>query len=195
MKIGIAIGLVALSLWQPVRVRAQEATPTPEGPRVEVLDGEGVNVRAGPSQVFDPPVGRLVPGQSAQILGKVNSAQYVWLKIVYFGGPDNIGWVAALPGAVQITGDLESVPVVSEVPPTPTVPATPTIPFGQITITPANANRLPTFTPPAIIPRPTLLPEQGIAPNGGAFPPALAILGLFVLGVLLAGVSVVRGRG
>lgn len=192
VAIGLAVaGLAALNLWLPLSVRAQEATPTPGGPRMEAF--EDVNVRAGPGTFYDQ-IGRVVPGQTAPILGKVTTQQWTWLKIVYFGGPNNEGWV--VQQFVRVSGDLAAVPELVEIPPTPTLPPTPTIPFGAITITPAaNANRPPTFTPPAIIARPTLLPEQGIAPNGGAFPPALAIIGLFVLGVLLAGVSVVRGRG
>jgi hypothetical protein len=186
------IGLAVMVQWPSPHAHAQTATPDPNGPRVEAF--EDVNVRAGPNTVFDPPIGRLVPGQTALILGKYPTAQYLWLKIVYFGGPNNEGWVVR--ELVRTVGDLEAVPVVAEIPPTPTVPPTPTIPFGEITITPfAGENRLPTFTPPVIVPQPTLLPAQGVLPNGGTFPPALAILVLFVLGVFAGGISLLRGRG
>lgn len=165
---------------------------TPEGPRVEPYDA--VNVRAGPNTDYDL-VGRLVAGQTAPIVGKVTVGQFVWLKIVYFGGPDNFGWVYS-GTEVRVVGDLASVPEITEIPPTPTLPPTATLELGvPVTVTPNPvANRLPTFTPPALVVRPTLLPAEGVS-TSGSFPPALAIILLFVTGLFVGVVGLLRSRG
>jgi len=167
---------------------------TPGGLRVEVF--EDVNVRAGPGTDYDL-IGKLVAGQSETILGRATVGAFVWLKIVYFGGPDNTGWVLA--GLVRVAGDVNTLPEVA-VPPTPTLPPTATLgAFVEVTATPGGAavvsERLPTFTAPAPVIRPTLLPAQGLASGGGAFPPALAIIALLVMGVFAGLVSLIRSRG
>jgi len=84
-------------------------------------------------------------------------------------------------------------------PPTPTLPPTttplPDTTQGSVfdsTATP-NANRLPTFTAPAAVALPTLLPAQGVS-TGGAFPPAVLIIVLLVLGTFGILVSLLRLR-
>ncbi len=187
-------GLAALSLSTP---SAQPASAAPAaqatagGVQVEVF--EDVNVRAGPGTDYDL-IGKLVPGQTETVLGKALNGQFLWLKVVYFGGPDNTGWV--LSGLVRVVGDLDAVPDLA-IPPTPTRPATATLAvFVEVTTTPGpEAGRLPTFTPPAPPIRPTLLPVQGAASGSGAFPPALAIIVLFVMGAFAGLVSLIRSRG
>lgn len=187
-------GLAALSVSAP-SVRPASAAPqaqaTAGGVQVEVF--EDVNVRAGPGTDYDL-IGKLVPGQTETVLGKALNGQFVWVKVVYFGGPDNTGWV--LSGLVRVVGDLDSVPDL-ELPPTPTRPATATLEvFVEATTTPRpDEGRPPTFTPPAPPVRPTLLPVQGAAAGGGAFPPALAIIVLFVMGAFAGLVSLIRSRG
>jgi hypothetical protein len=175
----VALGLLGRerALAAPIR---QADTPTPPLVRVEVLD-EFTNVRAGPGTNYDL-VGRMNRGQGGEVLGKVVFGDLVWLKVVYIGGPDNTGWV--FRNNVQVIGDLALAPDLA-VPPTPTLPPTsrpnPDTIFGTATPDP-NANRLPTFTAPPPVVRPTLLPAIGAADERG-FPPALAIISLFVLGV------------
>lgn len=187
-------GLAALSLSAPAvrsAVAAPPAQATAEGVRVEVF--EDVNVRAGPGTDYDL-IGKMIAGQAEAVLGKATNGQFLWLKVVYFGGPENTGWV--LSGLVRVVGDVQAVPDLG-LPPTPTRPATATLEvFVEATTTPGpDAGRPPTFTPAAPSVRPTLLPVQGVASGSGAFPPALAIIVLFVMGVFAGLVSLVRSRG
>jgi uncharacterized protein YraI len=175
-----------------VAAAAQQAgTPTPEGgPRGEAFLDEPTNVRAGPGTDYDL-VGTLVKGQGGAILGQVLRSPYVWLKIVYIGGPDNAGWV--LKDLVRVAGDLNTVPIL-DLPPTPTLPPTSTAPVEAFEGTPTpGPQRLPTFTAPPPVVRPTLLPVQGVR-EGGGVPPALIIISLFVLGAFGALVSLLRRR-
>lgn len=187
--------VLALLWFMPVaRITAQE-TPTPSGPpRVEVAFGEeGVNVRNGPGTDYDL-IGRIVIGQSAEIVGQTFNGDFLWYKIVYFGGPDNFGWVFSR--TTRVIGDMSNIPTIDEIPPTPTLPPTPTIPFSDVTVTPdPDADRLPTFTPPAAVARPTLLPPEGINASSGTIPPALLIVVLFVIGLFAGVVGLIRSRG
>lgn len=188
----------SLALLRPVWAESPgrpAAQGTPTGPRVEVPGDPGfANVRAGPGGEYEI-VGRLVLGQTAPIVGKVTLRQFVWYKIQYFGGPGNFGWVSG--NAVLTAGDVAGVPEVAaiDIPPTPTLPPKPTLELGGVltaTVSPA-ANRLPTFTPPAIIIRPTLLPEQGQT-TGSGFPPALTIIILVLVGVFSGIAGLIRSR-
>ena len=187
-------GLLAagLLLRRPMAAAARQAgTPTPAGgPRVEAFLDEPTNVRAGPGTDYDL-VGTLVKGQGGAILGQVLRSPYVWLKIVYIGGPDNTGWV--LKDLVRVVGDLNTVPIL-DLPPTPTLPPTSTAAVEAFEGTPTpEPQRLPTFTAPPPVVRPTLLPVQGVR-EGGGVPPALIITSLFVLGAFGALVSLLRRR-
>lgn len=171
----------------------QAATATLPPIRVEVVD-EFANIRAGPGAEYDL-VGRMNRGQVGEILGKALRGQFLWVKVVYFGGPDNAGWVNINTGAVVVVGNVDLVTELP-IPPTPTLPPT-TVPgidtiFGTATPDP-NLSRLPTFTPPPPVVRPTLLPAIGAETRGG-FPPALAIISLFVLGGFGLLVSLIRQR-
>lgn len=192
---GLAIGLWLAGvvwLYPPTEVIAQQAaTVTPEGgPRIEVF--QDVNVRAGPGTDYDW-IGSMIKGQSGAILGQAVRGPYVWIRIVYIGGPDNEGWV--LKDLVRVVGDLNAVPTVVP-PPTPTVAptSTPGAEVSEGSATPGlNVTRLPTFTAPPPVVRPTLLPVQGIR-AGSRVPPALIIISLFVLGAFGVLVSLLRGR-
>jgi hypothetical protein len=195
--------VISLAGHRPVAAKPL-AQATEAGPRAEVIEGFA-NVRAGPGTDYDL-IGTMILGQSEAILGKATVGDYMWLKVVYFGGPDNAGWVLA--GLMRVTGgDLSAVPDLA-IPPTPTRPPTATLSaFGlpeteltpgegtvAATAVPGQTQRPPTFTPPVIGIRPTLLPAQGVA-SGGGFPPALAIIVLFVMGVFAGAVSLIRNRG
>ena len=193
----LIFALALAALWV-ARSRAAVAAPpvqavteTPPPNRVEIF--QDVNVRAGPCTCYDQ-VGVLLPGQTSAIIGR--NPEGTWYEIEYIGGPDGIGWV--FKDLVRVIGDVNSMPTVLP-PPTPTLPPTTTPLPGTTqgpdfisTATPP-ANRLPTFTPPAAVAQPTLLPAQGIS-SGGAFPPAVLIIVLFVLGTLGIMLSLLRLR-
>jgi uncharacterized protein YraI len=195
----ILVGLLAGLWWGALALPAaavvaappgQAATPTLPALRAEAFDTD-VNVRGGPGTDYDR-VGTLVKGQSGAILGQTRVGPYLWLKIVYVGGPDNTGWVAA--DVVRVVGELGAAPTL-EAPPTPTLPPLPT---SAVTVTVAAtftvaAQTLPTFTAPPPVAHPTLLPVQGVS-EGGGFPPAILIIGLLVLGVFGGLISLLRGR-
>jgi hypothetical protein len=173
----------------------QSATETPPANRVEILaTGQGdVNVRAGPGTDYDK-VGVLVPGQTSPIVGR--NPEGVWFEIEYVGGPNGLGWVSR--DVVHVVGDINTMPTIVP-PPTPTLPPTTTpLPGARkgpgLGATPtANPNRLPTFTAPAAVALPTLLPAQGVS-TGGAFPPAVLIIVLLVLGTFGSLLSLLRLR-
>jgi hypothetical protein len=191
MALTLAGGLVAGTRAAVAAPPGQSATETPPPNRVEIF--ADVNVRAGPGTDYDR-VGVLVPGQTSAILGR--NPEGTWFEIEYIGGPNGIGWVSR--DLVHVFGDVDTMPTILP-PPTPTLPPTTTPPPGTTqgsafdnTATP-NANRLPTFTPPAAVALPTLLPAQGVS-TGGAFPPAVLIIVLLVLGTFGMLVSLLRLR-
>ena len=182
--------LLLLGASLPAPVAAQQASSaTPPPVRVEVF--QQTNVRAGPGTDYDQ-VGVLIAGQANEVLGR--SPDSTWLKIVFIGGPDNTGWV--LRDLVTLVGELPNIPTIVA-PPTPTLPPTPTAalfgtPDAEGTPLP-QANFLPTYTPPAPVVRPTLLPVQGTR-QVVSFPPAVLIIVLFVLGAFAGMVSLMRTR-
>lgn len=101
------------------------ATNTPSAPQVRVTTG--ANIRRGPGIVFDPPIGSLAAGATAEILA-VNPSG-TWYKIVYYNGD---GWISAQ--TVEVIGDTSGLPREAG-------PATP-IPFTDTPVatnTPATA--------------------------------------------------------
>lgn len=193
----VVIGVLwAAGRAAPVTARSENLqAPTPTFPpnRVEVID-DFANVRAGPGTDYDV-VGRLNRGQLAEIVGQAQMGQFLWVQVVYIGGPETPGWVNTNSGAVTVVGSLELMPRLTP-PPTPTLPPTATSvdAFVASTATPdPSAGRLPTFTPPPAVVRPTLLPALG-AVSASRFPPALAIISLLVLGLFGWLVSFLRQR-
>ncbi len=184
------VALLLFTASLPVPAAAQQAaSATPPELRVEIY--QDVNVRNGPGTMYDL-IGVLIPGQSSAVLAR--SPDSAWLKVTYIGAPDGTGWV--FRDYVNLVGDLPSIPTVVP-PPTPTLPPTTTpelfgTPEGGAT-QPAQANFLPTYTPPAPIVRPTLLPVQGTR-QAVSFPPAVLIIVLFVLGTFGGLVSLMRQR-
>jgi len=89
------------------------ATPTPAVPQVRVTTG--ANVRSGPGVNFDPPIGSLAGGATADVLAVHTSG--TWYKIEYYNGE---GWISST--VVEVTGDISGLPRDAG-PPTP-IPAT-----------------------------------------------------------------------
>jgi len=88
-------------------------TATPDGVELTVLN-DFVNVRYGPGQVYDPPLGRLPRGTKIRLLGA--NANYTWFTFNFNG---TLAWVTGDPSIVEIFGNVRSLPVV-QTPPTPT---------------------------------------------------------------------------
>lgn len=190
------VGALALLGWSPRAVAAQSQQPlrqvvtvtgTPTGPIVEILDE--VNVRLGPGVEYEK-VGVLTAGQWAPAVGRTAAGE--WIQIIYLGAPDNLAWVYTV--LVRVQPPSASLPIVEPPPrPTPRITATidPTLAAQFIDLVPVTT-RLPTFTPvdPLILSTPE--PFEASQPTG--FPPMLAILGLFVVGIFGTTISVLRGR-
>jgi hypothetical protein len=68
-----------------------------------------VNVRSGPATAFEPPIGTLFAGQTAQVTGRL--ADNSWYRILFSGRE---GWVA---GQLVATNCMGAVPVVPAPPP------------------------------------------------------------------------------
>lgn len=104
------------------------ATATPSQPTITV--STGANVRRGPGQVFEPPIGSLAAGATAVILA-VNPAG-TWYKIQYYNGE---GWISAQ--VVTVTGDIASLP--RDVGPATPIPMTATFTPVPVTATPQSS--------------------------------------------------------
>ncbi len=89
------------------------ATPTPDTPQVRVTTG--ANIRSGPGVNFEPPIGSLAAGATADILAVHTSG--TWYKIQYYNGD---GWISSV--VVEVTGDISGLPREAG-PPTP-IPVT-----------------------------------------------------------------------
>lgn len=103
-------------------------TNTPARPQVRITTG--ANIRSGPGVVFDPPIGSLAAGATANILA-VNTAG-TWYKIEYYNGD---GWVSSL--VAEVTGDISGLP--REAGPATPIPATATPVVPTATVTPSTA--------------------------------------------------------
>lgn len=90
------------------------ATATPSGPMLTT--NTGINVRSGPSVLFNPPLGGLAAGATAEILATNPSRD--WYKIRYFSAD---GWVFS--SNVTTSGDLSNLPI-EQGPPLPTAAPT-----------------------------------------------------------------------
>lgn len=188
--------VVSLLVFTPLhRALAQQptgaiptVTGTPSGPMLSVHPGyeEQINVRAGPGADYDA-VGILVVGQWVPALGQISSRD--WIEIAYPGAPDNIGWVLA--AIVDVVGDVPAI----DVPPSPTPRTTPTIDptLAAQYIVEIPATRLPTYTPPNPLAIPTFPPAAPLRGRGGV-PMGLVIIGLGVVGLFGALISLLRGR-
>ncbi len=114
----------------PTALPTPTSTPTPIPTPFAVVQVDVLNVRAGPSTAY-PVVGRLVSGETVEIVGKNPAAD--WWQVCCPG--DREGWVYG--PLVQADGALEEVKVATDIPPpppTPTpLPPTPTpVPQPQV---------------------------------------------------------------
>jgi hypothetical protein len=103
-------------------------TDTPSRPTISVTTG--ANIRRGPSQAFNPPIGSLAVGATAPILAV--STDGTWYKIQYYNGE---GWIFAQ--TVSVTGDISGLPREAG-PPTP-IPMTATFTPLPVTATPVSS--------------------------------------------------------
>jgi hypothetical protein len=190
LLVAVSAFLLAAPTWAPVQAQQPTGsiptvTGTATGPYITVTYQEQINVRAGPHSVYYAAIGVLLPGETAPAIGRSPAGE--WIEISYPGVPDGAGWVYA-PLVSLSPGFL---PIV-EPPPTATPRTTPTIdPTMAAALGVNTPTRLPTFTAPPPLEYPTFAPVPGAS---SSFPIGLAILGLAVLGILGALISVLRGR-
>jgi len=177
----------ANNFYQQPTVAIPTVTGTPKGPTVIVnSDRDQINVRSGPSTNY-PQVGVLIAGQEVPALGRSPGGD--WIQIAYTGVSSGVAWVYSF----LVSSPTGSLPIV-EPPPTPTPRITPTIDptlIAEFNIV-STPTRLPTFTSPAPLVLPTLIP---VTPNvRESIPPGMFIVALAVLGVFGALISLIRGR-
>ncbi len=195
LSIFLVIGLLG---YVPVTVLAEEvASPTPTstfvptatvvGPHVYVP--ELVNVRTGPETTYEK-VGVLISGQTAPALGRTALGE--WIAIDYPAAPEGIAWVYA-PLVILRDSTMDDLSRLDR-PPTPTFAPTITpLPIsGEASRIDPMPTRLPTFTPAPAVEMPTFAPQYG---GESSFPPILAIVSLFVLGILSGLVALLQQRG
>lgn len=168
-------------------------TNTPPAPAgqpyiTNTFEGEpAINVRTGPSTITYPvPCGSLAFGLSAPALGV--SPGHEWIEIPFSGCPGNVGWIYA--ANVVLTGGPLTV---VEPPSTPTPLATSTIdPTLQAAFqAEPTETRLPTFTPPAPLERPTFSDPRAVQTG---VPAGALIIGIGLVGALVLAVSLIGKR-
>lgn len=164
-------------------------TGTPSGAIAIVLDNEQgfVNVRGGPYTAPDNIVGILVEGSQVPALGRTPGG--FWIQIAYPGVPGGVAWVYS--ELIEVRGAL---PVV-EPPPTQTPRVTATIDptLAAQFLVEVPPTRLPTFTEPPPIVRPTFPVDAPIATQGRV-PMGLVIVGMALVGIIGTLLSFLRGR-
>lgn len=97
----------------PTDPPAPSATPTSSTPQIRVTTG--ANIRSGPGVNFEPPIGSLAAGATADILAVHTSG--TWYRIQYYTGD---GWISSV--VVEVIGDISGLPREAG-PPTP-IPVT-----------------------------------------------------------------------
>jgi hypothetical protein len=185
-----AYAVATIGPGSPTRVAAQaEATATPLAGTAYVTntysDEPAINVRVGPNTATYEVCGSLPYGATAVALGTTPAS--VWVQIEHQGCPGGVGWVYA--AYVTLTGALRVV----EPPPTPPPLATATLDptlVAAFQVEP-TVTRLPTFTPPPPISRPTF-PETA-RPSSG-LPAGAPILGITLLASVVLIMSFVSRR-
>jgi uncharacterized protein YraI len=174
---GCVLGVVIFLL--PYQAEAYQDASTPTGIFVTVTYTDPINVRGGPSTVYYPIVGQVVPGDILPALGVSPGRE--WVQVSYTDAPGGVGWVYATYVSVS-GGELRVV----EPPPTSTPLATTTI---DPTLAAAfnfqpTTTRMPTFTPPSPLNVPTFEDANTSRPSGismGVLVLSLASIGVFGL--------------
>ena len=200
--IGSLIGLLLLVAWAPGHDAINQVenqiptlaiptvTGTPQGAIATVKntgEQDQINVRSGPGTKGYEIIGVLIVGQQVPALGR--SVGGDWIQIAYPGVPGNVGWVYV--PLVDLNG---SVPIV-EPPPTPTPRVTPTIDptLAAQFLVDIPPTRLPTFTAPAPVIRPTF--EAAVQTTATSrIPMGFMIFGLALVGIFGTLISFLRGR-
>jgi hypothetical protein len=184
-----------------VDVQAQQLTPviptaamatvtgTPTGPYITVnADQDQINVRECPNTTTCSIIGVLLPGETRPAKGRSPGGE--WIMIEYPFPPNGVAWVHS--SLVTVSQGFLNV-IEPPATPTPLVTATvdPTL-AAQFIVT-AVPTRLPTFTQPAPLDIPTLIPEvnPGIVPN---VPMGMVIAVLAALGIFGGFISLIRGK-
>lgn len=194
----LALAFLAFKLISPAlaneisqipTVAIPTVTGTPVGALAIVRDNEQgfVNVRSGPSSVYFEIVGVLVEGSEIPALGRSPGGE--WIKIAYPGVPGGVAWIWV--DLVDIRGNL---PIV-EVPPTPTPRTTATIDptLAAQFLVEIPPTRLPTFTVPGPVIRPTFTEEPALGAPGRV-PMGLILIAMTVLGLFGALISFLGRR-
>jgi hypothetical protein len=163
-------------------------TGTPSGSIATVYSNlMQIPVRSGPGQNF-PEIGILIQNQRVPALGISPGGD--WVKIVYIGVPEGVGWIWG--NFVMISQPLDQVALPHT--PTPRVTATlnPTLAaqFPQD----IDPTRMPTFTsaPPIIAPTYAAVEPSFVLLSN--LPIGFIIIGLGVLGVFGIFLTLLRGR-
>jgi hypothetical protein len=164
-------------------------TGTPVGALAIVLanDQGFINVRAGPSTVAYDIVGVLVEGSQVPAIGRSPGGD--WIEVAYPGIPGGVAWIWS--DLVEVRGSL---PVI-EPPPTQTPRVTATIDptLAAQFLVEVPPTRLPTFTEPPPLSKPTIPVDAPIA-SQGRLPVGLIITGLAVIGLFGTVISFLRSR-
>lgn len=194
----VALALVAFKIipsahadeWAQIpTVAIATVTGTPVGAIAIVRDNEQgfINVRSGPSSVYFEIVGVLVEGSQIPALGRSPGGE--WIKIAYPGVNGGVAWIWV--DLVDIRGNL---PIV-ELPPTPTPRTTATIDptLAAQFLVEIPPTRMPTFTAPGPVIRPTYAQEQALGAPGRV-PMGLILIVMTVVGLLGALISFLGRR-
>jgi hypothetical protein len=164
-------------------------TGTPVGALAIVLANEQgfINVRAGPSTVAYDIIGVLVEGSQVPAIGRSPGGD--WVEVAYPGVPGGVAWIWS--DLVEIRGSL---PVI-EPPPTQTPRVTATIDptLAAQFLVEVPPTRLPTFTEPPPLSKPTIPVDAPIA-SQGKLPVGLIIVGMAVIGLFGTIISFLRSR-
>jgi hypothetical protein len=194
----LIFGLVALAQFGLARADFPAQIPTgsiptvtgtPVGALAIVLANEQgfINVRAGPSTVAYDIVGVLVEGSQVPAIGRSPGGD--WIEVAYPGVPGGVAWIWS--DLVEIRGSL---PVI-EPPPTQTPRVTSTIDptLAAQFLVEVPPTRLPTFTEPPPLSKPTIPVDAPIA-SQGRLPVGLIIVGMAVIGLFGTVISFLRSR-
>jgi hypothetical protein len=181
-------------IYPSIVVKAQQptgsiptVTGTPPGPIVTVYTDQNIiGVFDGPSSYLYEQIGILVSGESAPALAY--SVEGDWIQIIYMGVEGGKGWVYApyvsiSPGALPKVAN----PPTSTPRTTPTLDPTYVAAFG-VQLEPTH---LPTFTQPQPLKFPTYTPSTM---GNSSSPAGLYILGLIIIGLLGALITLIRGN-
>ncbi|MBN2469734.1 MAG: SH3 domain-containing protein [Anaerolineae bacterium] len=101
---------------EPTEEPEERPTATPSGPQAET--SAGVNVRSGPGTGYDV-IGSLLAGTDLEVTGR--NADNSWFRVPYYNAE---GWVFG--GLLNVSGDVNTLPVINVPPPPPTATPIPT---------------------------------------------------------------------